>query len=148
MEISGTYTVHAPRERVWAALMDPDLLRKTIPGCERLESDGDHAYKMKLTVGVAAIKGTYEGTLRLADLQPPKQYTLIAHGAGSRGSMRGEGVLQLSEAEDGAATLLSYRGQAQLGGPIAAVGSRVAGGVAGMLIKMYFGKLDGLLAAA
>lgn len=148
MDISGSYTLHAPREKVWAALLDPNLLQRTIPGCEQLERVGDDTFRMKLSIGVAAIKGVYGGTLRLSDIQPPQSYTLTADGSGARGSMRGTGKLTLQEADGGAATLVSYTGQAQLGGPIAGVGSRVAGGMAGMLIKMYFNKLDGILSSA
>lgn len=147
MDISGSYTLHAPRERVWAALLNPALLRQTIPGCEQLEATGENTYALKLSVGVAAIKGTYSGTLRLSDIVPPEHYTMSVEGNGARGNMRGTGTLQLGEAEDGTATLVNYSGHAQLGGPIASVGSRVAGGVASMLIKLYFGKLDGILKA-
>lgn len=147
MDISGSYTLHTPRERVWAALLDPQMLRATIPGLEQLDETGENTYAMKLSIGVAAIKGTYTGTLRLSDIVPPEHYTMSAEGNGARGNMRGQGTLTLSEAEGGAATLVSYGGQAQLGGAIASVGSRVAGGVASMLIKMYFNKLDGVLKA-
>lgn len=147
MNIAGSYTLHAPRERVWAALLDPHLLRQTIPGCEQLEETGENTYTMKLSVGVAAIKGTYTGILRLSEIMPPEHYIMTAEGTGARGNVRGTGTLHLVEAEDGAATLVTYSGQALLGGPIASVGSRVAAPVASMLIKLYFSRLDGILKA-
>ena len=145
MEITGSYTVYAARDRVWAALLDPDLLQRTIPGCEELERIGEDTYRMRLHVGVAAVKGTYDGKLRLADLKPPESYRLTAEGSGARGVLRGDGMLIL-EARDAATTVVSYTGQAQLGGPIAGVGMRVAGGAANMIIKSYFSKLADILA--
>ena len=65
MDISGSYTLYAPRERVWAFLLDPARLRATIPGCEELETLGPGRYRMRLNVGVAAVKGVYSGTLTL-----------------------------------------------------------------------------------
>lgn len=144
MDISGTYTLKVPRERVWAALLDPDLLRRTIPGCERLEPIGDGAYKMRVTIGIAAVKGTYEGTLRLSDLRPPEHYVMTAEGSGARMVVRGQGSLDLA-APDSNTTVVNYRGKADLGGPLAGVAARVAQPAANTLIKGYFSKLEGIL---
>ncbi len=147
MDISGSYTLYAPRERVWAALLDADMLRRTVPGCELLEQIDDGRYRVRLNVGVAAVKGIYEGTLRLTDLQPPERYRMIMEGKGARGILRGDGTLSL-DTRDSGATVVSYAGQAQLGGAIAGVGMRVAGGAASMLIKSYFSRLADALAEA
>lgn len=145
MDISGSYTLYAPRERVWAALLDPDMLKRTIPGCERLEKQGEDTFLLRLNIGVAAVKGIYDGTLRLTDLHPPERYHMTVEGKGARGLLHGDGILSL-EARGSDTTAVSYSGQAQLGGPIAGVGMRVAGGAANMLIKAYFSKLADLLA--
>ncbi|MGZ3682003.1 MAG: SRPBCC domain-containing protein, partial [Ktedonobacterales bacterium] len=96
-------------------------------------------------IGVASVKGIYDGTLRLSDLHPPERYHMTVDGKGARGLLHGDGTLSL-EARDPNTTVVSYIGQAQLGGPIAGVGMRVAGGAANMLIKAYFSKLADLLA--
>lgn len=145
MDISGSYTLYAPRERVWAALLDPDMLKQTIPGCERLDKQGEDTFLLRLNIGVASVKGIYDGTLRLSDLHLPERYHMTVDGKGARGLLHGDGTLSL-EARDPNTTVVSYSGQAQLGGPIAGVGMRVAGGAANMLIKAYFSKLADLLA--
>lgn len=147
MDISGTYTLSAPRERVWSALRDPDTLRRTIPGCERLERADDGSYNVRLNVGVAAVKGVYDGKLRLTDLDPPARYRIVVDGKGLRGVLHGDGVLTL-DAPDANTTVVSYQGTALLGGALAGVGNRLAGGAAGMLIKSYFAKLGEAVGAA
>ncbi|HEX8032439.1 MAG TPA: carbon monoxide dehydrogenase subunit G [Ktedonobacterales bacterium] len=145
MDISGSYTLYAPRERVWAALLDPDMLKQTIPGCERLDKESEDTFLLRLNIGVASVKGIYDGTLRLSDLHPPERYHMTVDGKGARGVLHGDGTLSL-EPRDPNTTVVSYSGQAQLGGPIAGVGMRVASGAANMLIKAYFSRLADLLA--
>jgi uncharacterized protein len=145
MDISGSYTLYAPRERVWAALLDPDMLKQTVPGCERLDKESEDTFLLRLNIGVASVKGIYDGTLRLSDLHPPERYRMTVDGRGARGVLHGDGTLSL-EARDPNTTVVSYSGQAQLGGPIAGVGMRVANGAANMLIKGYFSRLADLLA--
>ncbi|MGZ3679981.1 MAG: SRPBCC family protein, partial [Ktedonobacterales bacterium] len=144
MDISGSYTLYAPRERVWAALLDPDMLKQTVPGCERLDKESEGTFLLRLNIGVASVKGIYDGTLRLSDLHPPESYRMTVDGKGARGVLHGDGTLSL-EARDPNTTVVSYSGQAQLGGPIAGVGMRVASGAANMLIKAYFSRLADLL---
>ncbi|MGZ6390663.1 MAG: CoxG family protein, partial [Ktedonobacterales bacterium] len=62
MDISGSYTLYAPRERVWAALLDPDMLKQTVPGCERLDKESEGTFLLRLNIGVASVKGIYDGT--------------------------------------------------------------------------------------
>src|SRR6185312_8009053 len=91
MEVSGTYIIYAPRERVWDALLDPDILRRTVPGCERLERESEDRYRVRVNVHVAGVKGAYDGTLRLSDQQRPDHYHIQVEGSGARGVLRGEG---------------------------------------------------------
>ncbi len=144
MDISGSYTLYAPRERVWAALLDPDMIKQTIPGCERLDKEGEDTFLLRLNIGVASVKGVYDGLLRLSDLNPPERYHMTVDGKGARGLLHGDGTLTL-EATDTTTTVVNYSGQAHLGGSIAGVGMRVAGGAANMLIKAYFSRLADLL---
>jgi carbon monoxide dehydrogenase subunit G len=140
MELTGSYTLYAPRERVWAFLLDPVRLARAIPGCEQLDALGEDRFHLRLTVGVAAVKGTYNGTLRIGDRHEPESFRIAVEGAGARGVLRGEGQLALT-AQDAMTTVVSYAGQAQLGGAIAGLGSRVAQNAARMLINQFFARM-------
>ena len=89
MKLEGSYEVKAPRQKVWDAFLDPETLRKAIPGCEKLELMGPDEYKATLKIGVAAVKGTFEGKVRLLDKKPPESYRLSAEGSGARVSLPG-----------------------------------------------------------
>jgi carbon monoxide dehydrogenase subunit G len=140
MEISGSYTLYAPREQVWTALLDPHVLRQTIPGCEQLEASGADRYHLRLSVGIAAFKGTYDGTLQIFERAAPERYRLTVQGAGARGVLQGDGGITL-EARGPSTTIVTYAGQMQLGGAVAGVGMRVSGGAARMLINQFFSRL-------
>ena len=123
MKIQGTHTFDAPRERVWRALLDPAVLARTLPGCERLERVGENEFQGALNVQVGPVKGQFQGTLQLSNLNPPESYHMKLDGKGAAGFMTGEGDLRL--ADQGAATLLTYDIDAQVGGRVAGVGQRL-----------------------
>ncbi|MBI4464275.1 MAG: carbon monoxide dehydrogenase subunit G [Acidobacteria bacterium] len=144
MELKGTYRVKASRERVWAALNDPAVLRQCAPGCKRIEPAGDDTYDVLLEVGIAAVKGKYSGKIKLSDIIPPVQYKLAVTGSGSAGFVNAEGLLRLQEA--GSETVIEYSGKAQVGGLIAGIGQRVVEGVAKYLVGPFFQSLEAALA--
>ncbi len=144
MKVTGTATLHAPRERVWAALNDPAVLVRTIPGCQRLEAIGEDAYRMTLTAGVASIKGVYTGEVRLTDQQPPDTFVLKAAGAGGPGTVGAEVVVTLDETDD--TTTLTYDADAVVGGMIGGVGQRMLTGVAKKTAGEFFAAVDDVLA--
>jgi len=146
MDISSSYTLNAPREQVWDALLDPDLLKRAIPGCESLEQTGDNQYALRLSVDVAGVKGVYQGTMRVLDVQKPESYRVVVDGAGARGILHSEGVLRL-QANDAGTTDIHYSGQVQRGGPVASIGAQVASGAVSMLLKRYFGRIASLMPA-
>ncbi len=123
MKIKGTYTFEAPRDVVWQALIDPDVLAKTLPGCEKLEKVGENDYKGALNIRIGPVQGTFQGTVTLLDLNPPETYRMQVNGQGPAGFMRGEGDIRLED--QGETTLLYYDGEAQVGGRIASVGQRL-----------------------
>ena len=106
MLVSGSATLDAAPDAVWKALNDPAVLVRTIPGCERLEQTGPDAYRMAVTAGVAAIKGTYTGDVLLTDLDAPHSFLLKASGSGAPGTVSTE--VRVSLAESNGATLLTY----------------------------------------
>jgi uncharacterized protein len=146
MDISSSYTLNAPREQVWDALLDPDLLKRAIPGCESLEPTGDNQYALRLNVDVAGIKGVYQGAMRVLDVQKPESYRVVVDGAGAHGILHSDGVLRL-QANDAGTTDIHYSGQVQLGGPVASIGAQVASGAVSMLLKRYFGRIASLMPA-
>jgi uncharacterized protein len=147
MDISGTYTLNAPREQVWDALFDPETLKRAVPGCESIERTGADEYAMRLHVDVAGTRGSYDGSLRVLEAQKPEGYRLVVDGTGARGILHGDGRLRL-ETNDAGATVVTYSGQAQLGGAIASIGVGVARTAAQHLIQDFFGRLQQALPAS
>jgi carbon monoxide dehydrogenase subunit G len=144
MKIEGSYDIPVPQEKVWAAFLDPNTLAKAIPGCEGLEEIGPGEYKAVMKVGVAAIKGTFEGRVKLMDLDPPNRYRMSVDGKGGPGFVRGEAAMSLAPIENG--TRVSYDADVQVGGLIASVGQRMLGGVSKMMLDQFFTRMTELLA--
>jgi uncharacterized protein len=140
MRISGEATVGAPVSAVWDALLDPNVLVRTIPGCERLETTGENAYDMTVNVGVAAIRGTYAGTCRLSDLQPHESLRLAAQGTGAPGTIDADVRVTLSG--EGEQTTLSYDADAVVGGMIGGVGQRMLSSVSRRLAGEFFAAVE------
>ncbi len=133
MRIAGNYTFEATRTEVWEALNDPDVLARTIPGCQRLEQVGEAEFESTLKVGLQAVRGTYHGRVKIEDPQPPLSYHIAVDGKGNNGFLKGQGTISLRE--DGVNTILDYGGEAQVGGTIASVGQRLLDGAARTLIN-------------
>ena len=139
MELEGTYTFDAPRDVVWQALMDPEVLAKVMPGCEKLEEVGDNEYEGTIKIKVGPVQGKFQGKVTLLDINEPDSYRMIVDGKGPSGFMKGEGQVQLET--QGNSTLMHYSGKAQVGGRIASVGQRLMDSSAKALTKQ---SLDGL----
>jgi len=144
VKIEGSNDIPAARERVWAAFLDPAILARALPGCEGLEAIGTGEYKAKMKIGVAAIKGTFEGKVRLFDLEPPNRYRMALEGSGGPGFVRGEAGMELSDADGG--TRVTYSADVQVGGLIASVGQRMLGGVSKMMLDQFFTRMTEILA--
>lgn len=141
MKIAGAQTLPMPRERAYQVLQDPAMLAKCMPGCESLDRIGDNEYQMKMKMVLAAVSGQFDGKVRIADPNPPESFKLIVEGKGKIGFMKGEGNLRLTEVESGAKTEVTYEGDVQVGGTIAAVGQRLIDSTSRMMIKRFFDKL-------
>jgi hypothetical protein len=144
MKVNGSAVLHAPLERVWDTLLDPAVLVRTIPGCERLEATGENAYSMTVTAGVASIKGTYAGKVALTDLDAPRSFVLRASGAGGPGTVSTDVTVALVDAGDGSTTL-TYDADAVVGGVIAGVGQRMLTGVSKKMAGEFFRAVDDVL---
>jgi carbon monoxide dehydrogenase subunit G len=140
MNLEGSHLLPAPRDRVWAAFTDPAILARCTPGCERLNLIGPDEYEAILKVGVAAVKGTYKGKLGITEKTPPTGYTLKIEGNGAPGFVRGVGRLTFEEQDGG--TRVTIKGEAQVGGLIAAVGQRLLGSATRMLLEQFFSAME------
>ena len=140
MKIDATYELKAPREKVYAALIKPEVLRRAIPGCESLEKISDDTYAAVLKAGVGSIKGTFKGEVRLADMRPPEHYRLVVSGKGAVGFAKGSADFDLDQKDDH--TVIRYSGEMQTGGTIAAVGQRMIQGAAKMMAAKFFAALE------
>jgi carbon monoxide dehydrogenase subunit G len=145
MKLTGTYQLSAPREKVFAAITDPEVLRGVIDGCEKMVKTADDTYDAHLKLGIAGLKGTYVGKIRLSDLKAPETYTLHIEGKGGPGFVKGTAKVTLSEKKAGH-TDLHCEADAQVGGMIAAVGSRLIEAAARKMMDEFFRKFGKTLA--
>ena len=140
MEVSGEHKFPAPRQAVWQALLDPQALQASMPGCERFVEVGPNSYDLTIKVGIAAIKGTYTGNVKVADPVDGESYRLVVTGSGKPGSVQGDAKLVLSD--DGPGTLVRYTGEVKAQGAIARLGSRLLGGAAKLMIGQFMKAME------
>ena len=138
MEMSNTRLVPAPRERVWQALNDADVLKACIPGCETFERTDDGSYRTVVAAKVGPVSARFNGRVTLLDVDAPTAYTMRFEGqGGAAGFANGQAQVSLADAEAGQ-TSLSYRVKAQVGGKLAQIGSRLIDGAAAKLAEDFF----------
>lgn len=145
MKISAAAAVVAPRERLFEALNNPDVLRRCIPGCEELTAEGGDTYRVRLKLGVAGLTGQYVGTVTYQNLQPPETFTLAFDGKGQTGFVRGTAAVRI--ADDQGTARVDCEADVQVGGAIAAVGSRLMVALARKLTQDFFRRVAGEIGA-
>jgi len=144
MKVSGSSVLHAGRDRVWQAINDPGVLAGVIPGCDQLLELDDGYFRMTVTLGVASIKGSYSGEVRLFDKVEPSSLTMRATGAGGPGTIDTTVAVTLEEAADGT-TRVDYDADATVGGMVGGVGQRVLASVAKKTAAKFFSAIDEVL---
>jgi uncharacterized protein len=140
MKIEGSHTIKAPRESLYQLMVDPEILRRCVPGCQSLEAVGDGSYKVTLKAGVGSIKGVFTGSIKLEEMREPEHYKMIVDAKGPAGFMKGEGLIDL--AEQGEETLVNYTGETSVGGTIAGVGQRMVQSTAKMMAGQFFAAIE------
>lgn len=145
MKLEGRYTFNAPRDVVWEAFLDPEILANTMPGCEKLERIGDNEFEGEMQVRVGPVQGVFQGIVKLSDLQAPESYHMKVSGKGPSGFLNGEGDVRLEETAEG--TVMHYSGNAQVGGRIAQVGQRLMDSSARAITKQSLDNLAQQIAA-
>ena len=144
MDMSGEYTIPAPREKVWEALNDPEVLKQCIDGCQSLEKTSDTEFKAKVTSKVGPVRATFNGKVNLSDIDPPNGYTISGEGQGGvAGFAKGGAQVKLSG--EGNETVLNYEAKAEVGGKLASVGSRLVLGVAKKTADDFFSKFSDIV---
>jgi hypothetical protein len=147
MEMTGEFRIPAPRQRVWEGLNDPELLKRCIPGCQSIEKLSDTEFTARVVASVGPVRATFNGKVVLSDLDPPKRYTITGEGSGGvAGFAKGGAKVDLDE--DGAETALRYAVQAQVGGKLAQIGSRLIDGVSRKMADDFFGRFAAEVTAA
>jgi carbon monoxide dehydrogenase subunit G len=136
LAITGEYRIAAPREAVWAALNDPEVLKACIPGCEELTKLSDTEIDARVAAALGPVRATFATRIQLSDINPPESYTISGEGKAAAGF--GKGSAQVNLTEDGAMTVLRYSADLRLGGKLAQVGSRLLEGATRQLADQFF----------
>jgi carbon monoxide dehydrogenase subunit G len=144
VKLAGTHEFDAPKEAVWEALLDPDVLSQILPGCKQLDRSGENEFKGEISIRVGPVQGSFNGTVNLKDIDPPNSYRMELAGQGRPGYVKGAGALRL---EGDAPTTLHYDGDAQLSGRIASVGQRLVDSTARSLTRQGLQSLESIIAA-
>lgn len=142
MKLDGSYCMKAPRTRVWFVLNDTQSLKSALPGCEEMIEVETGIYEVVLKVGVAGIRGTYRGKVRIENCIPDRSYTMTVEGKGAPGFIRGVGDIVL--ADDPTGTSVTYTGTLHVGGTLAAVGQRLIQGASRMVVGQFFSRLESI----
>ena len=144
MEVKGEYQIASTREQVWAALIDPDMLKACIPGCESIDKISDTEFAAKVTASIGPVRAKFNTNLKLENVNAPESYTLVGSSKGGvAGFGRGSADITLSENDGG--TLLTYVAEFKVGGKLAQVGSRLVLGVTKKTADDFFGSFSKLL---
>jgi carbon monoxide dehydrogenase subunit G len=144
MHLVGQRRLPVDRERAWAALLDPAILRAAIPGCESIEESGDGEYVVLMTSALGPVKAKFRGRLKLENVVPPESYTLRFEGEGAAAGFA-KGAADVTLTGEGKQTLLDYRAEAQVGGRLAQLGSRLIDPAAHKLVDEFFAAFESLV---
>ncbi|MCO5199319.1 MAG: carbon monoxide dehydrogenase subunit G [Anaerolineae bacterium] len=140
MQISGEYVFDAPRDRVWLAVRDPDVLGTILPGGQGIEEIGENQYAGKLQIKIGPVQGVFDGKIALSNLVAPQSYDVVVDGKGAPGFVNASGSLLLTEQGD--KTHMVYEGTAQVGGRVAAVGQRLLDASAKSMVRQSLDALN------
>jgi len=147
MDMSGERRIHAPRQKVWEALNDPEILKASIPGCDSMERLGENELKATASIKIGPISAKFAGKVTLADIDPPNGYTITGEGQGGvAGFAKGGASVRLTDIDGG--TLLTYDVKAQVGGKIAQLGARLIDASAKQMAETFFDRFSARLAPA
>lgn len=145
MRQAGEQRIGATRQRVWDALNDPEVLARSIEGCEAMSRVSDDAFKARVKARIGPLSATFDADINLADLDPPNGYRLEASAKGGPAGF-GKGTASVALAEDGDATLLRYEVEGSVGGKLAQVGQRLIDAAARKMADDFFARFSEIVA--
>jgi len=148
MDLTGEYRIPAPREAVWKALNDPEILKQAIPGCESIDKISDTEMTAKVTARVGPVKASFSGKVTLSDLDPPNGYKISGEGQGGVAGFAKGGAEVRLKPDDSGGTILTYTATAAVGGKLAQIGSRLIEGTSKQMADQFFGKFAEIVAAS
>ena len=143
MKLKGSYLINLNKNKVWKALNNPEILKQAIPGCDEFTKNSDTEFTAKVTNKIGPFNASFTGDIELSDLNPPNSYKIIGSGNSPVGFASGEAIVQLEDHENG--TNLIYEVEANVGGKIAQVGSRLIDMTAKKMADIFFGKFSELI---
>jgi uncharacterized protein len=141
MEMQGSRVLAVTQQQAWEALNDPEVLKASIPGCDKVESTGENQYAVGVAVKIGPVAAKFQGKITLTDVQPPESYTLSFDGQGGAAGF-GKGQAQVKLTPQGTGCELAYSARAQVGGKIAQLGQRLVDGVAKSMAEDFFKRFD------
>ena len=145
MKLSGTYQINLEKQKVWEALNDPEILKKSIPGCEEFKKNSETEFTAIATNKIGPFNASFTGDIELKDLNPPNSYKITGSGNSPVGFANGEAIVTLEDFDGG--TKLNYVVEANVGGKIAQVGSRLIDMTAKKMADIFFGKFSELISS-
>ena len=145
MKLTGSYKINLEKQKVWEALNEPEILKQAIPGCEEFNKKSDTEFSAKATNKIGPFNATFSGDIELKDLNPPNSYKISGSGNSLVGFASGEAEVKLEDTDKG--TNLIYSVEAQVGGKIAQVGSRLIDMTAKKMADIFFGKFSELISS-
>jgi carbon monoxide dehydrogenase subunit G len=143
MKLSGSYQINLSKQKVWEALNDPEILKKAIPGCEEFKKNSETEFTATATNKIGPFNASFTGDIELTDLDPPNSYKITGSGNSPVGFASGDAIVKLEDHEEG--TNLIYEVEANVGGKIAQVGSRLIDMTAKKMADIFFGKFSELI---
>ena len=143
MKLTGSYQINLEKQKVWDALNDPKVLKQALPGCEEFIKKSDVEFTATATNKIGPFNATFTGDIELKDLNPPNSYKISGSGNSPVGFASGEATVSLEDHEGG--TKLTYKVEANVGGKIAQVGSRLIDMTAKKMADIFFGKFSELI---
>jgi uncharacterized protein len=149
MELTETHTLPVPQQRAWEALNDTSILKACIPGCDSIDADGENAYNVGMTAAVGPVKARFKGRMELTEIDAPHTYTIVFEGqGGAAGFSKGSAKVNLEPGDEADTTTLSYSANAQVGGKLAQIGSRLVDGAARKIAAEFFKRFSAQLAGS
>ena len=143
MKLTGSYQINLEKQKVWEALNDPEILKKTIPGCEEFNKNSETAFTATATNKIGPFNASFTGDIELKDLDPPNSYKIVGSGNSPVGFASGEALVSLEDSGEG--TKLTYSIEVNVGGKIVQVGSRLIDMTAKKMADVFFGKFSELV---